>query len=93
MNIQSKLLIENNALIDAEIYPYNQTVIYQDWLLVPVSLEKRLYSIYCFTPGGYSCLKTPPYSSIKEALLAGKELVRRETIDVILALPFIFNVL
>lgn len=43
MNIQSKLLIENNSLIDAEIYLYRQAVIYQDWLLVPVILEKGFY--------------------------------------------------
>jgi hypothetical protein len=93
MQSQRNLISEDNQLIGSEIHLYNQAVVYQNWLLVPVNLEEELYITCCFTPGGYSFLKTSPYSSIKEALVAGKQLVRRETIDVVLALPFIFNVL
>ncbi len=92
MQSQRNLISEDNRLIDAEVYLYSQAVIYQGWLLVPVSLDEKLYITCCFTPGGYSGLKTRPYSTIKKALIAAKKLVRRETIDVVLALPFIFNV-
>ncbi len=93
MQSQRNLISDDNQLIDAEVYLYSQAIVYQNWLLVPVSLEEELYITCCFTPSGCFSLKTRPCSSIKKALIAGKQLVRCETIDVVLALPFIFNVL